>query len=351
MTALPAELLERARRHGLTCDDRGRWLNADGIGVHYLRNDGSWQWSLASGRRSLANGRLVYRKEDPGAEAAALQAALAWFDTQHPDKAWKPEPWAPIVEALRLLRPVLREFMPEAVTASERLDAQGMAVNLGQAIADLERAALGPNMASAPEQALSLLLDLAGDRGGELGEGLREQLRRVLQARPDEAVQLVSSLEIAGPWKDGQRVSVGHASEIDQLRLWAWVREVTGGWRAVVDGETIGDGEEPILFASEQAAQAAVDEELLERGLPLAGGPVVLCTECQGEGVFGGCTTCGEEAELVEGEGDDEEPVDCPECDGEGAVHDCGEDVCPCDDLSQDLVECIMCGGSGQVIP
>jgi hypothetical protein len=139
---------------------------------------------------------------------------------------------------------------------------------------------------------------MAGDRGGELGEGLREQLRRVLQARPDEAVQLVASLKIAGPWSDGQRVSVGHASEIDQVQIVAELEESEGEWIAVADGMPVPNGELP-AWPTERAAMAAVDRVLLREGWALAGGPVALCEHCDHgrvgpEGGIGdSCPHCG----------------------------------------------------------
>lgn len=45
----------------------------------------------------------------------------------------------------------------------------------------------------------------------------------------------------------------------------------------------------------------------------------------------------------------DGEPHDeCPECYGEGLVHDCGEDTCCCaDPTEQDMVMCPECDGWG----
>jgi hypothetical protein len=42
----------------------------------------------------------------------------------------------------------------------------------------------------------------------------------------------------------------------------------------------------------------------------------------------------------------------CPECDGEGGYHDCGEDTCCCADTGEDddgWEVCDGCDGSGHV--
>jgi hypothetical protein len=329
MTALPQDLLERARRHGLVRADNG-WFRTGlpGVVVCPPFRDSSfrgWSWSPPredGGAWATADGYPT--------EEAALRACLDWFDLQAPDLAWKPAPWAPVVEVLRRLRGSC-ETLAEAPSIAAHAEAE----SLQEAIALLEQATLGPNMASTPEQALSLLLDMAGDRGGELGEGLREQLRRVLQARPDEAIEIVDNLNIGGLWCDGERYAIAGGTDIGETELLARVIEVTGGWTAEVRGERLEDGEGPMLWGSEKAAQAAADAQLLEEGIALAGGPVVLCSECRGEGVFGGCTTCGEEqpipldevqADEDDAEDEDYDPLPCPECDDEGIEGGC--DAC-----------------------
>lgn len=47
-------------------------------------------------------------------------------------------------------------------------------------------------------------------------------------------------------------------------------------------------------------------------------------------------------------EEDIKEWQDCYVCDGEGTIHDCGEDTCSClDPETQDRVECYECNGEG----
>ena len=39
---------------------------------------------------------------------------------------------------------------------------------------------------------------------------------------------------------------------------------------------------------------------------------------------------------------------ECPVCEGEGSIHNCGEDCCPClDPDTQDRVTCQRCNGKG----
>jgi hypothetical protein len=288
MTSPTAVLLERARRHGLTpVFPQAQWVQESGhvlVWRRWVDEPNTWVWSPIEGEPLGPK----YPEEEP-----ALRAALDWLDLQHPKRAWRPAPWAPVAEAVRLLRLVQGYLLDESRYANpstpEAMERASLAVAL------LTEAALGPHRATSPEQALSLILDLADDRGGELGEGLREQLRRMLQSRPDEAVQIVSSLKIAAPWSEGQRVSVGHASEIDQLQIVAEVHEVTGGWTVTVDGELLEDGEGPLLWPSEAAAEAAADVLLVEEGWALAGGatpvpeapeaePAPWCAGCNGSG-------------------------------------------------------------------
>lgn len=260
MTALPAELHERARRQGLDQREGGCWWSGNTQVVWGSDREG-WVWCPPWER--ISHSSVPYPTEAP-----ALRACLDWLDLQEPGKAWRPVPWAPVVAVLKVLRGI-RVALNEAPSIAARAEGNQLQIAIWQ----LEQATLGPNMASTPEQALALLLDLAGDRGGPLGPELLEQLRRVLQARPDEAVQLVSALQIAGPWRDGRRVSVGHASEIDQLQIVVEVREVTGGWSLTVEGEVLGDGESDLNWLDEQAAQAAADDLLNEEGKwALAGG-------------------------------------------------------------------------------
>lgn len=47
-------------------------------------------------------------------------------------------------------------------------------------------------------------------------------------------------------------------------------------------------------------------------------------------------------------DGDDLEWIECDVCDGDGEVHDCGEDTCSClDPTEQDVWECTECDGHG----
>jgi hypothetical protein len=126
------------------------------------------------------------------------------------------------------------------------------------------------NPAQAPNAADDLLL--------LMGEDAEGAVLRYLAERPDAAVRIVASLKLAGPWSDGQRVSVGHGSDIDQLLIVAEVHEVTGGWTVTVDGEPLEDGEGAMFWVSEEAAQAAADWTLIEEGWSLAGGAVPLET-------------------------------------------------------------------------
>lgn len=344
MSELPQELLERARRHGLTCREGYWWAGNTSVVYGSDRDGGGWAWCPPDARISSAS--VTYPTEEP-----ALRACLDWLDLQHPDRAYKPAPWAPVATvlgALEALRTYLSHDSGILWCDDLRMVQQG---SLAEAIRMLRSAVLGPNTTMDPEQALLALIDLRLDQG-TFGEELRERLRIVLQSYPAEAIALVASLKIAGDWHSGQRFALHHHADIGETELVGQVYEAQGepGWLAEVEGMPELNGTQA-TFPTERAAKAAVDRRLSSDGYGLEGGPVPLCEECGSQGLIGGCATCGDEAEIVEVEGDDEEPVDCPECDGEGAVHDCGEDVCPCDDLSQDLVLCPMCGGSGEALP
>lgn len=53
------------------------------------------------------------------------------------------------------------------------------------------------------------------------------------------------------------------------------------------------------------------------------------------------CPACGREL-LWE---------DCPDCDGTGTYHDCGEDCCPCAEPDlDDQVDCPNCNGEGRYL-
>jgi hypothetical protein len=338
VTALPAELLERALHHGLIRID-GRWRTASRDVVWGAEARALWVWCPPDHRISSVS--VEYPSEE-----SALRAALDWLDLQDPERAWKPAPWAPVVTVLRTLRGSC-----ESLSEAPSIAAHAEAENLQEAIDLLEGALFGARRPASFEETLLVLIDYRLSQGS-LGEELLDRLRLALQTHPDEAIELVDNLKIAGEWWCNERHALQHAAQTGDTELVGHVFEASDepGWLAEVEGLPLPNGARA-TFPTERAAKAAVDALLQIEGYGLGGGPVLRCRGCGSDGQIGGCPDCGEEREPVEGVGDDEEPIDCPECDGEGAVHDCGEDTCNCADLSQDLVECLMCGGGGQVIP
>jgi hypothetical protein len=294
---LSAELLERARRHGLEreSDPLCQWFPA------VPDEDREWRrslvWQVREGEQRWCWLPTEYREtgathsapEYP-AEEPALRAALDWLDTQHPERAHKPEPWGPVVEAVRVLRSIQAPVVVPTLRHQVR-----------EVIGLLERAVLGPIAPLTSEQALLALVDLRLDQG-ELGVQLRRRLRQVLQLHPDEAVILVDNLRIAGRWDRDQRYALQHAAETGETELVGHVWQVDeDAWRADVEGEEL-DNDDTNVFPTRGHALAAVDAALLARGYALAGGAVRVpedqpatgpCQVCEGVGELGGCPSCG----------------------------------------------------------
>ncbi len=89
---VPADLAQRAERHGLERAPNGWFRTGQPQGVVvYPWSRGhegqGWAWSSPTGRDCI---------EYP-TEESALRAALDWLDTQHPERAHRPEPSAQVL--------------------------------------------------------------------------------------------------------------------------------------------------------------------------------------------------------------------------------------------------------------
>lgn len=260
MAELPAELLERAKRHGLEQREGGFWCTGNTQVVWGSGN--RWVWCPAEERISSSSPPYP-------SPAHALRTCLDWLDTQHPKLAWKPVPWAPVVAVLATLRRVHGEL-----TEAPSIAARSEASSLQAAIEQLERAVLGPSTVATLEDGLRVLVDLRLEQG-ELGEALREQLRRVLQAHPDEALKVVHELRVAGRWTDRARFLLqGPDFPIGDGVVVGDVDPTPDGWTAEALSGPLTNERMGGLWPSEQAAMAAVDGALLRAGFGLAGGAV-----------------------------------------------------------------------------
>jgi hypothetical protein len=315
MTALPADLLERARRHGLTPTEQFGWVNEDRRTLVAWLGGGLWGW----GRPGTPGAYLLPWK----GQERALAACLDWLDEQYPERAWPPAPWAPVVEAIALLRPV-RDWLNTGPDVGYGPRAfRDVEQELGQAQALLEASLVGPRAPEELEDTLQVLVDLQLQKRGELGESLLDAVRRMLQAHPDEAIELVGTLKIAGPWESGERHALHHHADIGETELLAHVYEAFGepGWQAEVEAMPELNGTEA-LFPSERAAMAAADGRLKREGYGLGGGAALRCGRCNSEGLPQGCEACGERRLPRQDEEIEDEDL-CPLCDGDGMVGGC----------------------------
>jgi len=283
------ELHERAKRHGLHREEEVvRWANERGQTLVWQRWEGDpncWAWSSPNGPYS--DSQPHYKTE-----ATALRAALDWLDEQRPDRAWRQSPGSALAEAVGDLN-----FVCGRLWLLNSESVKGIAGDLERAILKVEALALPP--ASDEGEVLQVGVDFLLTRGGLTGSA-REALVRAV--RHDPGVVADAQLAVWVFDRDGDwMLHPMHPTGL-QVGAWiGWVEGVGGEWRWSAhppDSDAHPQGEEDSPEAAREACARALPEwRVLEAPARPAETALeiyeVSCAQCGGEGIEGGCETCG----------------------------------------------------------
>lgn len=261
--SIPAELAERARRHGLERHPNGwfRQTETQGVLVYPWRTaewlGRGWAWAGPSGKDCI---------EYP-TEADALTAALHWLDCHNPALAWRSDPSEQLAEAMGLLRSVRGCLQGDHSTMGDAAFRQA-----GEALQRLETLQLGPLAGRSWEE----LLDVAVDLLLESGE-LRRPMLRALIAGVQRWPELVQVAKVAGPLVRGNGIWASRRMSLlgpiacvirSSNNTFAWELRPAAHAPYKLKPQIIAGSN----YASLELAEAAMDHALREIGWSLSAG-------------------------------------------------------------------------------